>query len=1005
MQRHALAIGQAIPAPALLENEAALRLQVCEEFWRQASRDPLNASALDQEFSNPEAMAGKLPELLSPAVLMPPASAPGAPPDAAAALDALRASHAQHHAEALALMLEAYHSGALNGNSFRSEDSIRRPFEQLAAYLRCPDEANPPRFDSIAYSRIKEKKNKPKPDNPLLRALDDWNAHVDACVHQRGQRQLALHHALRTFARERLGVLKKQQNLIGFDDIINTVYDALNNDDGRLAEAIQASWPVALVDEFQDTDSRQWCIFECLYRRHGAGTLTLIGDPKQAIYGFRGGDIHTYLAVQKLADRHESLADNFRSSAALLAGIETLFLARHAHPFLEDGVAFQPVRAGRPGHSLCIDGDTPPAVGLLALPQPDDGKLLGISAARQQAAEICADAICTLLQQGSAGRALVADQHRQRPLRIDDIAVLVHTHSEAALMQSRLLSRGVASVCVRRDSIFSSYAALDLLAILRYLIEPTAFRAEQTAGLGLLWRAASLAGDMPSWPDSAERLIRQGPLAALMPLLMRARPVLMQQNEGERIVRDYAQLIELLQGCYLPNADSRHCFDWLDRQIMLSENSAASEAVAPYLESSLPRLRIMTIHQSKGLEFGYVFLPFTAIRQQGRRPVYARYVEDGHRCLFLTSQTPDPAISALVEREQRSEALRLLYVGMTRAKFGLRATWGRVKSFEDTALGHLLGPDTPDGGMLLMAPAAPGRAPEPTPPTPPAPLPTPIRQPASWQISSFSGWHQSHEAAYRQPADDEAGAPSITTERDPFAGADFGNALHSVLEHCRPQDWRTISMQALDQCTQALLQYGYPLKMAEIGSSKLAALVQACLQARLPEGLALADIADSDKRHEMEFHLRLRHASSSRVLELLHRHGYCRQRTQLGFQNTLNGLLTGKIDLLYRHAGKIHIVDYKSNSLAAYDDAALQGAIREREYDLQYLLYTIAVQRWLRLRMPAFDYRRHFGGVRYLFARGIEAASPGRGVFQDYPDPALIAALDACFDGEDIGNG
>jgi exodeoxyribonuclease V beta subunit len=608
------------------------------------------------------------------------------------------------------------------------------------------------------------------------------------------------------------------------------------------------------------------------------------------------------------------------------------------------------------------------------------------------------------LQQGGSGRALVTDEQQQRPLRIDDIVVLVHTHSEAALMQSRLLLRGVDSVCVRRDSIFSAYAALDLLAILRYLIEPAAFRAEQSASHGLLLRAVSLAGDMPDWAECAERLIRQGPLAALMPLLMQAQPVLLQQSGGERHLRDYAQLIELLQGRYLPAADSRHCMDWLNRQIMLSENSAVSEVVAPYLESSLPRLRIMTIHQSKGLEFGYVFLPFTAIRQQGRKPVYARYVEGGQRCLFLNSQTPDAAISALVDREQRSEAIRLLYVGMTRAKFGLRGTWGRVKSFEETALGHLLGPDTPDDSMLFKAPVAAGQVPKPTLPTPPAPLSTTIRQPTSWQISSFSGWHQSHEAAYRHPADDEASALPITGERDPYAGADFGNALHTVLEHIRPEDWRPCSTQAIAQCTQALLQFGYPLKMAEIGSSKLAGLVQACLLARLPEGLSLADIPDSEKRHEMEFHLRLRHASSSRVLKLLQRYGYCKQRTQLGFQNALNGLLTGKIDLLYRHAGKIHIVDYKSNSLAAYDDAALQGSIRDREYDLQYLLYTIAVQRWLRLRMPAFDYRRHFGGVRYLYARGIEAESPGSGVFQDYPDPELIAALDACFDGEDIGN-
>ena len=111
----------------------------------------------------------------------------------------------------------------------------------------------------------------------------------------------------------------------------------------------------------------------------------------------------------------------------------------------------------------------------------------------------------------------------------------------------------------------------------------------------------------------------------------------------------------------------------------------------------------------------------------------------------------------------------------------------------------------------------------------------------------------------------------------------------------------------------------------------------------------------------------------------------------------LNGLLTGKIDLLYRYAGKAFIVDYKSNTLTDYGQQALRQSIDDQEYDLQYLLYTVAVHRWLRLRITDYAYERHFGGIRYLYARGLDPAAAGTGVYSDRPAAELVAALDHCF--------
>ncbi len=1009
LQRFALQTGQPIPAPALLEDEAALRLRVCEEFWRHESGDMAGARRLDAVFGSPDTMAERLPNLLAPARLTPaPVDSPA--PDFDAALQALRAGHAADAGASEAVLLAAFDDDALNRTSLRGTDAIRAAFAQVAAYLHEPDPHAPPVFGKIAFSRIKMKKGRSAPDGVLLRALDDWNAFAEASTAHRRQAAIAMHHRLAAFARARLQALKREAGVLGFDDIIDAVHAALEADgDGTLAADIRAAWPVALVDEFQDTDSRQWRIFERVYRRDGHAPLTLIGDPKQAIYGFRGGDIHTYLAVKAQAETQDSLAENFRSNQALLDGIQQVFTARHAQPFLDADVAFTPVRAGRPGPQLHVRGQPVPALRLLPLPADASGKELTVGAARLAAAERCADAIAGLLRDGREGAADVHAGETRRAVAEDDIAVLVHTRREALAMQARLRERGVDSVCVRRDSVFEQHAARDLLGILHHLAQPGSYRAERTAASGLLRSAAHAAGYRMDLPELAARLLKQGPWAALAPMLAAAAPALRRAPDGERHLGHYAQILELLQAQFRALPEPVHYLDWLGRQIALAGSADAESANPPRLESSQPRVRIMTLHQSKGLEFGVVFLPFSAI---GRKPEkrFARYVGDGVRCLAIDLDECDDAVQAAAAREHRAESLRLLYVGMTRAKFALVCAVGDVKGFADSALGHLLLgepalplPQALAGYALLTdVPAAtlPAAVRAPVPDA----LPETTRTPAPWQVVSFSGLHRSHESEFAQAADDER---PVYTDADPgkLQGPAFGNALHAVLEHATAADWRTPGEAAWRQCRDALSAFGFDSATARDGAAALLRLVQTTLQATLPEGVALIELPAHETRHELEFHLRLNQADADGVLRLLQRHGYCRERTRLGFQARLNGLLTGKIDLLYRHGGRLFVLDYKSNRLPDYGEDGLRAAIRAHEYDLQYLLYTLAVHRWLRLRLPDYRYGRHIGGVRYLFARGIDPARPGSGIYCDLPAAELIEALDACFHGQETTHG
>lgn len=176
---------------------------------------------------------------------------------------------------------------------------------------------------------------------------------------------------------------------------------------------------------------------------------------------------------------------------------------------------------------------------------------------------------------------------------------------------------------------------------------------------------------------------------------------------------------------------------------------------------------------------------------------------------------------------------------------------------------------------------------------------------------------------------------------------------------------------------------------------ELTPLIAATLNAVLPEQLRLCDLPPAARINELEFHFALRGASVQALMALLHAHGVARERHDFGAWTQLSGLMNGKIDLTYRHQGRVYVMDYKSNQLPAFDAQTLEQTMAASEYDLQALLYTLAVHRWMRLRMgAAYDYERDFGGVRYVFCRGLSAGEPGRGICMPQFPLALVLAME-----------
>jgi exodeoxyribonuclease V beta subunit len=1043
---HALEAGQPLVERTLIENDTALREEVASDFWRLRARDTATAARLRSLWRSPAGLARSLRGLLAAEVLKPDAVVPDERADAALALArrSLARAFTADGETARDLLSDAIDSGALHGGKVRRA-TLEKIWQRLGAWSRGDTDAEPAVDDEIKQLmrfgqdglRDATNKNKATPESPLFDAIDHWAQAQRHRAEVEQSRAIGLVLDATRFARARLALIKRERGLLGYDDMIAGVAEALAGPHGQdFAARLQAQYRVALLDEFQDTDARQWSIFERLFGPPYAGddrALFLIGDPKQAIYRFRGGDVFTYLAARRrvdAVDRH-TLAHNHRSRPAKLAVVEALFTLAGPNAFAQDGIAFTAVAAGgrRRDADLRLDDAVVPALNVL-LVDADGNK----DAMRDAAAHACVAAIRQLLLDGAAGRLTRRGSGGDTvAVGAGDIAILVERHADGERMQQLLAATGIPSVAAGRRSLYQTDEARHLRWLLAALNDPgddarlRAALATPLFGLDALTIAAFEHDEAAhrSWQDRLqhwrERAQRQGPLALINDVAALAAPRLLALRDGERRLTNYLQLAEALQDAEAAALGLPGLADALDRRIVDADADNDGELLR--LESDAERVKILTLHKSKGLEFELVFLPFAATSGAGgfrSLPPMARFHDEDRRVSFL--YPPDGGREATADADEtRAEALRLLYVGLTRARLATWVAWGPAKDAEKTAFAWLLHRDPandrvakidadsvrarlaalraqaaalgfPDAIAVVpapppaaLAPLAPADLRPHSAPTPPAAIARRTLD-RDWWIYSFSQLAREDTGVEDRGASDEVESPSqIAPSR--FAGARFGNALHTALELVDVVAWRDWQAALppegqLAPLVRALREQGYGSTTdLDEGVPLLTALVTHTLNVRLPEGARLAQLPPGAQRAEMEFHVALAPTAVGDFLALLHAHGLVADRQAFGLRRRLEGLLTGFIDLVYEFDGRYYVLDYKSNQLRDYAPATLAQAVRDSEYDLQYVIYTLALHRWLRFRIgAAYDPARHLGGVRYLFCRGLDmfdADSPG----------------------------
>ncbi|MDR7192000.1 exodeoxyribonuclease V subunit beta [Luteimonas terrae] len=1065
LREHALEAGQGFDAPELMTSDTALREAIAADLWRSHGVEPDAADDLLSLWSGgPLALAGDLSPLVRERVLRPALTElPDDPaPRLRAAGAALAAAFHAHGEDFHAALVNAVENKVLNNASYKA-DWIDALFGALGQWCAREDFDMPfehPKLENLTRDMLQKRTSVKAvgrtPDSPVCDAIPAYLAALDEIAEWQDARRVELLHRLRDDARARVDRFKQQQRVQTYDDLIDRVADAV---DGPQADALvaqlRAQYKVALVDEFQDTDPRQWRIFERVFgAASGAPALFVIGDPKQAIYGFRGGDVETYLAAQASAERAPPLALNFRSRPGVLRAIAALYAQANASghpPFVDDRIAFREVEPGgvRRDDDYLRGGAPAPALTLWQAPDPPPdhkNKIKPWSAGRSRelATQACVAEIHRVLSDARAGTALIEG----RPVQPGDIAVLVRSHSEATRIRSALAMVGIPAVAAGKQSLFATAEARDVHALLLALLHgaddgrlrmalSTVLIGEDAGHVAALdedgdalraWQLAAL-----GWRD---RLQRGGPLALVTDLCAAHAGRLLGLLDGERRLTNYLQLAELLQEAQAHALGLHGLVDWLSRAIASASSDDDSQLLR--LESDARRVQVVTLHKSKGLEYPLVFLPFAGIggkpRDAGRHVTVA---DDAGRALhwkLLPSRSGWDAAKQRWQDGQRAEDARLLYVGLTRARHALWIAGGKFFGHDKAAIAHMIA--APDALAEAL-----GSAIRIDTQSPPASLPwlppgsedaVPAARIATrslisdWWVYSFTqlanaeSGHDASSASTQaapggldEPAVDPDAAPDAaeTDVYDPrFAGARFGVVLHDVLERSDFAQWSAWTPGApapdtdADVIVERLRAAGYADADLDDGINVLTPLVGQTLTVTLPEGVRLADVPPDARRPEIEFQFALAPTRIDALLALLHRHGVLSARSGFGMRRQLEGLMTGLIDLTYVHDGRWYVLDYKTNRLPGYGPAQLEAAMAHSEYDLQALIYTVALHRWLRFRLgDGYDYARDFGGVRYLFCRGLDATrddAPGVQAWRFAPE--LVDALDGLFAGRDV---
>lgn len=961
-------------------------------------------------------------------------------------LDILRTcdiSRYQTHIDKRIVMLEKW----LNDTTF-SEDAPGKLAMWTGSYLY--DESN------------LKKDGQPVPRHDFFTLCSTFAEHV-ADIHK--VESTLLKQAFEDIS-ERRKKLASESEINSYNDLLTNVRYSLQQADygTELAIKLRQRYPIALVDEFQDTDPVQYEIFESIYTAgEQESHLIMVGDPKQAIYAFRGADLHTYFRARRDGVGADyTLKENYRSTKGYIHAVNTLFKGNR-RPFIEKEIEYPESSPGRKEYtdSLILEGKKQAPMTVIAK--------RGVESNKEQVGEFvfnqAVQSIGEILHLAENGKAFIGE----RLVRPGDIAILVSRHKDADTLKRKLKTIGVDAVTNTNQGIFDTLEASKIQILMNAVLNPV-----QSGSVHALLLTGLFGPDleeMHQFMEDEERYqalsdelrdlqdlwYSRGFYATFYNLLHcddRFSNLAKVQN-AERAITNFFHLAEL---CAQKERDEglspRLLHRWLLRQMDEAEREEEKEL---QLESDQNLVKILTVHASKGLQFPLVFCPSLWL---GRQPdVYKKTIthpveyhknQDNNLFINIEREKTDRRMTAEVQSaiESTAEEVRKAYVALTRAQVASFIFWGTHTATNFSGLGASFigrdevmksiqnkykvkeGADIDDetfisrfirlendseGAVDLRVFDEPAPGAEVVKYT----MADDLNSEPEWyqgrtellprktmeSFSSLSGHvsepeepdHDQVMDLYTealQPTDGSNSGKDLTLFQFP-RGATAGTAIHKLFE-LESFDFTKAGRSGFnfrEQIEKVMDEYRFDRKWVPV----LQQMLQDVSGSQIP-GLVLRRLEQRDQLREMEFQFPAGSIEAEQLLETIRNgSGSAPPATSTG------AFLTGFIDLVARQNNKYFILDYKSNylgdSIEEYDQARLQHEIVANSYDLQYHLYTVALVKYLRKRVPDFTYETHVGGAAYLFVRGMKAGSD-HGIWFHKPKRKVINKLEALLDND-----
>jgi len=1048
-----------------VDDDSPLKQQFVEDFWRrELHRDPVNGKWLLVTFSSPNELYKALKSFfsLSEDIFIPKKIEPdleSLTKERSLAINQVIKIGTIPLRESLFYILTEENNGLSKAQKGGYHpDKVKNALDALKEWIAeqryefpLPDELIIFTSEFFSASKLHNKKKKfSLPQSPLLEALlklGDIEKNTKRLKTSFFLKQALLH------VQQSLNQHEELYARLGYDALIQRVYDTLVlRNDKLFAEQLRKQYPVALIDEFQDTDQRQFSIFQSLYQNKGC--LLMIGDAKQSIYRFRGGDVYVYGKARQLAEKNlYTLENNYRAEPVLTNIINKLFCGERN--FICDFIHWKDVQGHGPKNGIHLTPNSSPliiwhaAVTERLVDKSKKNDLVIASGKLESAiAEAVSQEIVGLLSQGTKYELMLG----KKSVVAGDITILVNKHDQAWLVEQSLRKLGVSCTRLSRESIYATNEAQEMLVVLRALISPTkrqcflAMLATELFGWSAV-RIENLSLDIHVENQELEKLAeltsiwhRLGPVALIETLLHNYASTLLSFPDGERRIANLRHLAELLSLSFIAGHSP------LDQLAMLERNMANADG-----ENDLEQLqidtdkncvRIMTIHASKGLEFPIVFAPFLwqLASKRSKNPPVLCHVHEFDTVLDLGSDYFSRNVDS-AESEEYAEAMRLTYVACTRAINRLYLVWGKIKGAEKSPMARLLhGISTTEGTFhsryqqlsnedifyelnKFSTTINNGIAVK--------PMPINENKNQAWMtdsheydkelnarkftanisevrnIYSFSKFiHRKNEVDYvnhdnqlisSQEKIQNYEMTAIQEDNQPH-GAQLGQCLHAILEEI---DFRNSeSNLSISLISKTVEQYGFDKQVETL----LTNWIKNTLNAELLPGLRLSELSTIQHISEMEFHFCLNSAPSTHIQKLAERFpAFAGTLSILAAPSTrLEGWMHGYIDLALEHAGQYFIVDYKSNYLgndkASYSLDRLAATMSAHNYDVQALIYEVALHRFLSKHFGNhYNARTMLGGSLYLFVRGIDRDIQGSGVYFRPAPIELILALDDWF--------